>query len=161
MIDSLFISPAEWSFLNMCASLNHRKKMKAEPNRLIPLKPTKNLDLLIVFQITIICCKWHVTDFSVWSIKTEFEASPNSVWSMQKPPITLKNRWFVQSMPLQHWHDLLIYSVPLHALLTNENNELSDHLQVLFCLTLGHERTSMAALLASERDGAFFFRCRF
>jgi len=27
----------------MCAGLNHRKMMKAEPSRLIPRKPTENL----------------------------------------------------------------------------------------------------------------------
>jgi len=34
--------------MQICASLNHRKKMKAEPSRLIPLKPIENLELLIV-----------------------------------------------------------------------------------------------------------------
>jgi len=44
VIHSLLISPVEWSYwMQICASLNHRKKMKAEPNRLIPLKPIENL----------------------------------------------------------------------------------------------------------------------
>jgi len=29
--------------IQVCASLKHRKKKKAEPNRLIPLKPIENL----------------------------------------------------------------------------------------------------------------------
>jgi len=33
----------------MCAKLNHRKWMKAEPSRLIPRKHTENLELLIMF----------------------------------------------------------------------------------------------------------------
>ena len=35
--------------MQICASLNHRKKMKVEPNRLVPLtKAYKNLALLFV-----------------------------------------------------------------------------------------------------------------
>ena len=34
---------SEVTWIEICASLNHRKKMKAEPNRLIPLKPIENL----------------------------------------------------------------------------------------------------------------------
>jgi len=34
--------------MQICASLNHRKKMEAEPNRLIPLKPTDNLLELLI-----------------------------------------------------------------------------------------------------------------
>jgi len=34
--------------MQICASLNHSKKMKTEPSRLIPRKLTANLELLIV-----------------------------------------------------------------------------------------------------------------
>jgi len=33
--------------MKICASLNHRKKLKTEPRRIIPQKPTENLELLI------------------------------------------------------------------------------------------------------------------
>jgi len=33
--------------MQIYASLHHRKKLKAEPNRLIPRKLTENLELLI------------------------------------------------------------------------------------------------------------------
>jgi len=39
----LLLSPVELSYLKqLCATSNHRKKMKAEPTRLIPRKPIEN-----------------------------------------------------------------------------------------------------------------------
>jgi len=35
------------AFIQICASLNHRKNKKAKPSRLIPGKLTANLELLI------------------------------------------------------------------------------------------------------------------
>jgi len=59
LIDSFLTPIVESTCLNvdMC-NLNKRKKMKAEPNRLIPRKFTENLELLIVVveQRTILCC---------------------------------------------------------------------------------------------------------
>jgi len=52
-IDSLLLSFVEWSYLNtdMSTSLKHRKKMKAEPSRLIPRKLIENLlELSIVIK---------------------------------------------------------------------------------------------------------------
>jgi len=40
--------------MQICASLNHRKKMKAGPSRLILLKPIENLELLFVYHSTIL-----------------------------------------------------------------------------------------------------------
>jgi len=37
--------------MQICASLNHRKKMKAEPSWLIPLKPIENVELFIVTNL--------------------------------------------------------------------------------------------------------------
>jgi len=36
------------TWIQICASLNQRKKMKAEPSRLVPRKLAANLKLLIV-----------------------------------------------------------------------------------------------------------------
>jgi len=49
-VDSLLVSPAKRSYakIEMCTSLYHGKKMKADPSRLIPRKPTENLELLFV-----------------------------------------------------------------------------------------------------------------
>jgi len=35
------------AWIQVCASLNHRRKMKAEPSRLIPRKHTENLFLTV------------------------------------------------------------------------------------------------------------------
>jgi len=43
--------------MQICASLNHRKKMKAEPIRLIPRKLTANLELFAV--------KWEKLCFAI------------------------------------------------------------------------------------------------
>jgi len=39
------------TLIQICASLNHRKKMKAGPSRLIPWKPIENVELFIVKRI--------------------------------------------------------------------------------------------------------------
>ena len=39
--------------IQICASLNHRKNMKAEPSWLIPLKPIENVELFIVMNPTL------------------------------------------------------------------------------------------------------------
>jgi len=46
LIPCLFHAWSEVTRIQMCTSLNHRKKMKALPSRLIPRKPTENLELL-------------------------------------------------------------------------------------------------------------------
>ena len=48
LVPCLFHLWREVTWIQMCPSLNHRKKMKAEPSRLIPRKPTENLELLFV-----------------------------------------------------------------------------------------------------------------
>ena len=55
MINSLFASLAERSFLNIdiCATLNLRKKMKAKLSRLIPRKFAASLELLIAAMCSI------------------------------------------------------------------------------------------------------------
>jgi len=42
--------------MQICASLNHRNKKKAEPCRLISGKLTVNLELLIVVERQLGCC---------------------------------------------------------------------------------------------------------
>jgi len=42
---------SEVTWMQICASLNHRKKMKAEPSWLIPLKPIENVELFIVTNL--------------------------------------------------------------------------------------------------------------
>jgi len=42
------------TWIQTCASLNHREKMKAKPSRLIPRKPTENLKLVTVIFFLII-----------------------------------------------------------------------------------------------------------
>jgi len=41
------------TLIQICASLNHRKNMKAEPSRLIPRKLAENLELQIVGNLYI------------------------------------------------------------------------------------------------------------
>ena len=41
---------SEVTWIQICASLSHRKKMKAETSRLIPRKPIENLELLLVWH---------------------------------------------------------------------------------------------------------------
>jgi len=48
LIPCLFHLWNEVTWIQICATLNHRKNMKAEPSRLIPQKPTENLELSIV-----------------------------------------------------------------------------------------------------------------
>jgi len=37
--------------MQICASLNHRKKFKVEPSRLMSRKVTANLELLIIYLL--------------------------------------------------------------------------------------------------------------
>jgi len=48
LIPCFFHLWSEVTWIQICASLNHRTKMKAEPSRLIPLKPIENVELFIV-----------------------------------------------------------------------------------------------------------------
>ena len=54
-----------------CASLNHCKKIKAEPSRMIPQKPTENLELSFIFKENHIImrfvyekCSWNLINVS-------------------------------------------------------------------------------------------------
>ena len=47
------LTPALVTWIQICASLHHRKKMKAEPSRLIPRKPTENQKLLFEATVSI------------------------------------------------------------------------------------------------------------
>ena len=51
LIPCFFHLWSEATWIQICASLNHRKKMKAEPSRLIPLKPIGNAELFIVSDL--------------------------------------------------------------------------------------------------------------
>jgi len=48
LIPCLFHLGSAVIWIQIYASLNHRKKMKAEPSRLIPLKPIENVELSFV-----------------------------------------------------------------------------------------------------------------
>jgi len=52
------------TYLNIyiCARLNYRKKMKAEPNRLMPRKLTENLQLLIATETVPTNVGEHITN---------------------------------------------------------------------------------------------------
>jgi len=70
-VPCLFHLWSEVACIQICAGLNHRKKMKAEPNRLIPRKFTENLELLIDASF---CCKYLCTSFVMtdfWSFVCE------------------------------------------------------------------------------------------
>ena len=58
LIPCFFHLWSEVTWIEMCTSLNHRKKIEAEPSWLIPLKPIKNEELFIVssFMIMSYCC---------------------------------------------------------------------------------------------------------
>jgi len=51
LIPCFFHLWSEVTWIQTCASLNHRKKMKAEHSWLIPLKPIKNVDLFIGYRV--------------------------------------------------------------------------------------------------------------
>ena len=54
LIPCFFHLWSEVTRIQICASLKHRKKMKAEPSRLMPLKPGENL--LELFIVNKTCC---------------------------------------------------------------------------------------------------------
>jgi len=53
LIPCLFHLLSEITWIQICASLNHRKKMKAETSRLIPRNPTEILEFLFVDLFTV------------------------------------------------------------------------------------------------------------
>jgi len=50
LIPCFFHLWSEVTWIQICASLNHRKKVKAEPSWLIPLTPMENIELFITIS---------------------------------------------------------------------------------------------------------------
>jgi len=93
LIPCFFHLWSEVTWIQICASLNHRKKMKAEPSWLIPLKPIENVELFIVW-VGFLC----------------FSQKNTNLFLFKKPKKTdLKNKWVVFLKKNRFFSTLIIF----------------------------------------------------
>ena len=137
MLDTLAYWSPLWRLftrIQICASLNHRKKKKAEPSRLIPRKLTANLEVLTCRRI-----------FSVFH-KQVASLAQTSVCLFSNPPQNI----FVIAVAIMNFF-------PKNFLIVRDHNVTTNHKVVL--LVLQSCRASLVVFVSVQFELACVKKC--